>query len=195
MSQSKTASKRLIALLSILLCLLVVSGCSEDDSTSNASDTATKTESVQKATKADKSKYSIAKKENVALLAKKKKLQQQADTLASQKEQIQSDEKKAQEQQAAAQKQQQKQQEEQKKQQEQQAQTANNTASQRSTQQNQSQSNTDMNTSDSGKIVGNVNSHIYHVPGQSGYRMNSKNAVYFNTEQDAINAGYRRALR
>jgi hypothetical protein len=52
-----------------------------------------------------------------------------------------------------------------------------------------------MNTSDSGKIVGNVNSHIYHVPGQSGYRMNSKNAVYFDNEQDAINAGYRRALR
>ena len=81
MAQSKTASKKFIALLSILLCLLVVSGCSEDESTSNSSDT-TKTESVQKATKADKSKYSIAKKENVALLAKKKTLQQQADTLA-----------------------------------------------------------------------------------------------------------------
>lgn len=66
MAQSKTASKKFIALLSILLCLLVVSGCSEDDSTSNSSDTATKTESVQKATKTDKSKYSIAKKENVA---------------------------------------------------------------------------------------------------------------------------------
>lgn len=53
----------------------------------------------------------------------------------------------------------------------------------------------DMNTTDSGKVVGNKNSHIYHVPGQSGYRMNSSNAVYFNTEQDAQVAGYRKALR
>lgn len=54
--------------------------------------------------------------------------------------------------------------------------------------------NTDMNTADTGKIVGNVNSHIYHVPGQHGYNMNSANAIYFNSEQDAINAGYRKAL-
>lgn len=40
----------------------------------------------------------------------------------------------------------------------------------------------DMNTADSQKIVGNVNSKIYHVPGQAGYRMNSSNAVYFNSE-------------
>lgn len=53
----------------------------------------------------------------------------------------------------------------------------------------------DMNTADSGKIVGNSNSHIYHVPGQAGYRMNSANAVYFDSEQDAINAGYRKAKR
>ena len=44
-------------------------------------------------------------------------------------------------------------------------------------------------------IQPNVNSHIYHVPGQHGYNMNSANAVYFNSEQDAINAGYRKALR
>lgn len=53
----------------------------------------------------------------------------------------------------------------------------------------------DMNTAETGTIVGNVNSKIYHVPGQAGYRMNSANAVHFNTEQDAINAGYRKALR
>ena len=52
-----------------------------------------------------------------------------------------------------------------------------------------------MNTADTGKIVGNVNSHVYHVPGQHGCNMNSANAVYFNSEQDAINAGYRKALR
>jgi len=53
----------------------------------------------------------------------------------------------------------------------------------------------DMNTADSQKIVGNVNSKIYHVPGQSGYRMNSSNAVYFNSEEEAQRAGYRRAKR
>ncbi|WP_201330174.1 sunset domain-containing protein [Lactobacillus nasalidis] len=53
----------------------------------------------------------------------------------------------------------------------------------------------DMNTSDSQKIVGNVNSKIYHVPGQAGYRMNSSNAVYFNSEEEAQRAGYRRAKR
>ena len=53
----------------------------------------------------------------------------------------------------------------------------------------------DMNTAETGKIVGNVNSKIYHVPGQAGYRMNSSNAVYFNSEQEAIAAGYRKAKR
>ncbi|BAP84688.1 DNA-entry nuclease [Paucilactobacillus hokkaidonensis JCM 18461] len=56
-------------------------------------------------------------------------------------------------------------------------------------------SNGDMNTADTGRIVGNVNSHIYHVPGQSGYNMNSSNAVYFNSEQAAQAAGYRKSLR
>lgn len=46
-----------------------------------------------------------------------------------------------------------------------------------------------------GSIIGNVNSKIYHVPGQAGYHMSSTNAVYFKTEQEAINAGYRRAKR
>ncbi len=53
----------------------------------------------------------------------------------------------------------------------------------------------DMNTADSQKIVGNVNSKIYHVPGQAGYPMNSSNAVYFNSEEEAQRAGYRRAKR
>lgn len=55
--------------------------------------------------------------------------------------------------------------------------------------------NRDLDTAETGKIVGNVNSKIYHVPGQAGYHMNSANAVYFNSEQDAINAGYRKAKR
>ncbi|WP_407894482.1 sunset domain-containing protein [Lacticaseibacillus sp. N501-2] len=53
----------------------------------------------------------------------------------------------------------------------------------------------DMNTGNAQKIVGNVNSHIYHVPGQAGYQMNSSNAVYFDTEQQAIAAGYRKSKR
>ena len=53
----------------------------------------------------------------------------------------------------------------------------------------------DMNTAETGKIVGNRNSHIYHVPGQAGYRMNSANAIYFNSEAEAQAAGYRKAKR
>lgn len=53
----------------------------------------------------------------------------------------------------------------------------------------------DLNTRETGQIVGNSKSKIYHVPGQAGYHMNSANAVYFNSEQEAIDAGYRKALR
>lgn len=51
----------------------------------------------------------------------------------------------------------------------------------------------DMITGDDHRIVGNVNSHVYHMPGQRGYSMKSRNAVYFQTEQEAQNAGYRKA--
>lgn len=53
----------------------------------------------------------------------------------------------------------------------------------------------DMNIAQTGKIVGNHNSKIYHVPGQAGYRMNFANAVYFNSEAEAKAAGYRKSLR
>lgn len=53
----------------------------------------------------------------------------------------------------------------------------------------------DLDTRETGQIVGNSKSKIYHVPGQAGYHMNSANAVYFNSEQEAIDAGYRKALR
>lgn len=46
-----------------------------------------------------------------------------------------------------------------------------------------------------GVIVGNVRSRIYHMPGQQNYRMAEKNKVYFNSEQEAIDAGYRRSMR
>lgn len=50
-------------------------------------------------------------------------------------------------------------------------------------------------TGESQQIIGNSKSHIYHVPGQAGYYMNSSNAVYFNSEADAQAAGYRKSLR
>lgn len=52
-----------------------------------------------------------------------------------------------------------------------------------------------MNTAKTGRIVGNRNSKIYHLPGQAGYRMSSKNAVYFDSEAQAQAAGYRKAKR
>lgn len=52
-----------------------------------------------------------------------------------------------------------------------------------------------INTASTGRIVGNRNTKIYHVPGQAGYHMNSSNAVYFKTEAQARAAGYRKSLR
>ncbi|MFQ5801607.1 MAG: thermonuclease family protein [Candidatus Methylomirabilales bacterium] len=47
-----------------------------------------------------------------------------------------------------------------------------------------------------GKIIGNARSKIYHVPGQAHYgRVSEKNRAYFDTEDEAIRAGYRRAKR
>ena len=47
-----------------------------------------------------------------------------------------------------------------------------------------------------GKIKGNKSSMIYHVPGGASYdKISVNNVVYFDTEQDAINAGYRKAKR
>lgn len=44
-----------------------------------------------------------------------------------------------------------------------------------------------------GKIIGNKNSMIYHIPGSASYnRINPENRVYFDTEADAEKAGYRK---
>lgn len=50
-------------------------------------------------------------------------------------------------------------------------------------------------TGQTGQIVGNRNTHVYHVPGQARYSMKAANAVYFNTEAEAQAAGYRKAQR
>jgi len=45
-----------------------------------------------------------------------------------------------------------------------------------------------------GKIIGNVRSRVYHVPGQPTYgRVAERNRVYFDSEAEAIRQGYRRA--
>lgn len=45
-----------------------------------------------------------------------------------------------------------------------------------------------------GKIIGNKNSKIYHLPGSASYnKISEANRVYFNTEADAEKAGYRKA--
>ncbi|WP_307993759.1 DNA/RNA non-specific endonuclease [uncultured Intestinibacter sp.] len=57
--------------------------------------------------------------------------------------------------------------------------------------------NSNSNQQVSGVIRGNSKSKIYHCPGQANYddMKDSANLVVFNSEQDAINAGYRKAKR
>lgn len=51
--------------------------------------------------------------------------------------------------------------------------------------------------SEQGEIRGNSRSKIYHCPGQAAYEemADSKYLVIFQTEQEAIDAGYRKAKR
>jgi len=45
-----------------------------------------------------------------------------------------------------------------------------------------------------GAVIGNIRSRIYHLPGKDGYnKVREKNRVYFLTEEEARNAGYRKA--
>lgn len=199
---SKALKKRyrigLIVSIVVMFVATIMSGGTEDTTSKQSSSSADTTKVVKKQKYIGKDKYDIAKKENVALLAKQKKLQKQEDKLQEQQDKIASDEaeakRKEQEQQAAAQKEQE---EQAKAAQKQQEEAAAQQKQQQEQQQSPSQTQTrgDMNTSDTGTIVGNANSHIYHVPGQAGYHMNSSNAVYFHSEQEAIAAGYRRAKR
>ncbi len=47
-----------------------------------------------------------------------------------------------------------------------------------------------------GKIVGNRRSKVYHLRGQANYgHVSEENRVFFNTEEEAVKAGYRRAKR
>lgn len=44
-------------------------------------------------------------------------------------------------------------------------------------------------------IVGDARSKKYHLPTQATYHIKAGNAVYFSTEQEAINAGYTKSGR
>ncbi|MFB5194372.1 thermonuclease family protein [Neobacillus sp. KR4-4] len=46
-----------------------------------------------------------------------------------------------------------------------------------------------------GKIKGNANSHIYHVPGGSFYESTTDNIVWFCSEKEAQDQGYRKSKR
>ena len=50
-------------------------------------------------------------------------------------------------------------------------------------------------TGNSNKIIGNARTRKYHVPGQAGYNMNSENAVYFDSEEEAQATGFVRSKR
>lgn len=45
------------------------------------------------------------------------------------------------------------------------------------------------------RIIGNSESKIYHMPSQRIYKIKASNVIYFDTEQDAINAGYTKSER
>ena len=172
-----------------IMSAISVGSDSADKSRTTSADTAAKV--VKKQKYIGKDKYQIAKKENVALIAKKKDLEKQNDKLQDQKDQIESADQAQKQKEAEAQAAAQKQQEEQAKA----AEKQQAAASQQQSQTTNSQRRGDMNTADSGDIIGNSNTHVYHVPGQAGYNMNSANAVHFSSEQEAINAGYRRSKR
>ncbi|CAH1852397.1 sunset domain-containing protein [Convivina praedatoris] len=46
-----------------------------------------------------------------------------------------------------------------------------------------------------GTIIGDAKSRIYHMPNQQHYNIKPSNTVYFNSEQDALNAGFRKSKR
>lgn len=58
-----------------------------------------------------------------------------------------------------------------------------------------SQDMSDRVATDSGGVIADVNSHIYHLSGQKKYHIKPENVVRFATEADAQAAGYRRAKR
>ncbi|WP_125709043.1 sunset domain-containing protein [Companilactobacillus zhongbaensis] len=166
--------KPLLATGAVFLTMaLVLTGCSEEetDSTSSSTD---QTEQISK------KEYDQAKKEHKQLVATNQQLDEELAKTEQERKQL---EEKNESQNSAP------------------AVTASPEQSNDYQQEDQPTTNNNANNSgdemisggDSQYIIGNVNSHVYHLPGQRGYSMKSKNAVYFSSEQEAINAGYRKA--
>lgn len=166
--------KPLLATGAVFLTMtLILTGCSEEetDSTSSSTD---QTEQISK------KEYDQAKKEHKQLVATNQQLDEELAKTEQERKQL---EEKAESQNSAP------------------AVTASSEQSNDDQQEDQPTTNNNANSSgdemisggDSQYIIGNVNSHVYHLPGQRGYSMKSKNAVYFSSEQEAINAGYRKA--
>jgi micrococcal nuclease len=67
--------------------------------------------------------------------------------------------------------------------------------SNRNAYQNISKDDQESNLNCKGKIKGNENSHIYHVPGGAFYDSTKDNIIWFCSEQEAQNAGFRKSKR
>lgn len=160
----------LLSSLVLLMMTLVLTGCDDTENDSSESDSP-KTEQITK------KEYDQAKKDHKQLVATNKQLDQELEKTGQQRKQL--------EQATDAQE----------------SEAADAVNSEQNDNQPTDQSSTASDNSnedtiqggDSQYIIGNVNSHVYHMPGQRGYSMKSKNAVYFSSEQEAINAGYRKA--
>lgn len=61
--------------------------------------------------------------------------------------------------------------------------------------QNNSSDDRETNVNCKGKIKGNANSHIYHVPGGAFYDSTRDNIIWFCTEKEAEDAGYRKSKK
>ncbi|WP_125769800.1 hypothetical protein [Companilactobacillus furfuricola] len=149
----------------ILLTTLTLAGCSDEETDSNNSAT-DKTEQISK------KDYNQAKKEHQQLVATNEQLDKELAETEQQRKELEQKED-AQESTVADE--------------------ANSDQTQSTNNDTNSSNDDTIQGGDSQYIIGNVNSHVYHMPGQRGYSMKSKNAVYFSSEQEAINAGYRKA--
>lgn len=71
----------------------------------------------------------------------------------------------------------------------------NNQGSKKNPYQNNPKDDQETNKSCKGKIKGNANSNIYHIPGGSYYESTGDNIVWFCSEQEAQDAGFRKSKR
>lgn len=176
------ASLSSIAIVLILFCCLVNSAGSDDNSTNETATSKPKIHYVVK--KVGQKDLAKAETQEKVLSKEKKKDQTEYEKL---EQELRRDKAKAKKEKAAALKE------------EKQNEADNSNSSNAESDYHQvsggSGNHGDMNTAATGRIVGNRNTKVYHMPGQADYRMSSKNAVYFSSEAQAQAAGYRKAKR